>query len=315
MQGFLQKFVLTAVLGVSIGAGFGLTQVFDQGPSPGLLSANAQTQSQNPNITSQSVAPTTPLDTATDSTKVNFSSEPSPTEAENFDFFSDKPVESKEIVVIPPANSKWLTVGGPLALLAFMGLLLWVTKILIPFEKHTVDINLRNFPPAAKRGMAIAVVLFGIAFTFGASQVWYQMQFFSSSAEYIASMSMGKLIVMTHAHLFGFTTAFFIVGIPFSMQFNHIRFYQWIFPIGLAASLTDVMSWWGIKYLDHSFEWVSMVCALLFSGTYLFMLIGLLRTLAFPEVIWASDKDRAARIERIQRKRAASKEFRKFFDQ
>ena len=234
---------------------------------------------------------------------------------DNFDFFSDAPVTSKDVVVVPPPESKWVTIGGPTGLLLFGALILWIVKVLIPFDKHSVDINLRNFPPAAKRGMALAVVLFGVAFTFGASQVWYQMQFFNSSAEYIASMSMGKLIVMTHAHLFGFTTAFFIVGIPFSMQFNHIRSYQWVFPIGLAASLTDVMSWWGIKYIDHSFEWVSMVCALLFSSTYLWMLVGLLRTLAFPEVIWASDKDRAARIERIQRKRAASKEFKKFFDQ
>ncbi|MDX1668022.1 MAG: hypothetical protein R3194_01280, partial [Limnobacter sp.] len=63
----------------------------------------------------------------------------------------------------------------------------------------------------------------------------------------------------------------------------------------------------------HSFEFVSMVCALLFSGSYLFMLIGLLRTLAFPKVIWASDKDRAERIDRVRRKRAAKREFQKFF--
>lgn len=230
-----------------------------------------------------------------------------------FDFFSDAPIESEEIVVIPPEKSKWVTVGGPTSLLVFMVMLLLLTKLLIPFERHSVDINLRDFPPAAKRGMAIAVVLFGIAFAFGASEIWYQLQFFGSSAEFIESMSLGKLIVMTHAHLFGFTTAFFIVGIPFSMQFNHIKLYQWIFPIGLVASLVDVMSWWGIKYVDHSFEFVSMVCALLFSGSYLFMLVGLLRTLAFPKVIWASDKDRAERIDRVRRKRAAKREFQKFF--
>ncbi|HEY1059948.1 MAG TPA: hypothetical protein VGE55_14575 [Limnobacter sp.] len=238
-----------------------------------------------------------------------------PTNADaSFDFFSDKPVESQDVVVIPPEQSHWITVGGPIALLLFGGLILWITKLLIPFDKHSVDINLRNFPPAAKRGMAIAVVLFGIAFAFGASEIWYQMQFFGSSAEFIKAMSLGKLIVMTHAHLFGFTTAFFIVGIPFSMQFNHIRLYQWIFPIGLTASLIDVMSWWGIKYIANSFEMVSMVCALLFSGSYLWMLIGLLRTLAFPEVIWASDKDRALRAEELKRKKAAKREFRKFFN-
>ena len=230
-----------------------------------------------------------------------------------FDFFSDKPVDSAEVVKVPEPNPAWIRIGGPAGLVSLGVLLLLLTKWLIPFERHTVDINLRNFPPAAKRGMAIAVVLFGFAFVFGASQIYYQLQFFDSSADYIASMSVGKLIVMTHAHLFGFTTAFFIVGIPFSMQFNHIRLYQWIFPIGLTAALIDVVSWWGIKFVDHSFEVVSMVCAMLFSASYLWMLIGLVRTLAFPEVIWASDKDKSIREAALKKKEEARKEFRKFF--
>jgi hypothetical protein len=45
-----------------------------------------------------------------------------------------------------------------------------------------------------------------------------------------------------------------------------------------------------------------MFCGVLFSVTYLWMLIGLLRTLLFPEVIWASDKDRAERL-RVRRAR------------
>ena len=109
-------------------------------------------------------------------------------------------------------------------------------------------------------------------------------------------MSLGKLIAFTHAHLFGFTTSFFIVGIPFSLQFNHLKSYQWVFPAGLAASLTDVMSWWGIKFISINFEWVSIFCGITFSISYLWMLIGLLRTLLFPEVIWASDKDKTARL-------------------
>lgn len=282
---FLRQIVLVALFGLCIGLGIG----FGEGAQEfAKVIAAAEAQ--------------------------EMASEPATGQASGeFDFFSDAPIESEEIVVIPPEKSKWITVGGPASLLIFMVLILLLTKFLIPFDRHSVDINLRDFPPAAKRGMAIAVVLFGIAFAFGASEIWYQLQFFGSSAEFIESMSLGKLIVMTHAHLFGFTTAFFIVGIPFSMQFNHIKLYQWIFPIGLVASLVDVMSWWGIKYVDHSFEFVSMVCALLFSGSYLFMLVGLLRTLAFPKVIWASDKDRAERIDRVRRKRAAKREFQKFF--
>lgn len=288
MLKFVQKLLWVLLLGLGIGLGLGASGL--------LVDTQAVAIAQE-----KTTGPMTEPKTQTETPK------------DNFDFFSDAPVTSTDVVVVPPPESKWVTIGGPTGLLLFGALILWIVKVLIPFDKHSVDINLRNFPPAAKRGMALAVVLFGVAFTFGASQIWYQLQFFESSAAYIASMSTGKLIVMTHAHLFGFTTAFFIVGIPFSMQFNHIRFYQWIFPIGLAASLIDVMSWWGIKYISHSFEVVSMVCALLFSGSYLFMLIGLLRTLAFPEVIWASDKDRAIRADQIARKRAAKREFRKFF--
>ena len=216
--------------------------------------------------------------------------------AENFDFFSDKPVESAEVVELPEAKSKWLTIGGPIALiLAFFALdvLIWW---LVPFSEGGYEINLRRLPPAVKRGMAMAVVMFGIAFTFGALEITYQLKLHGSTEAYFAQMTEAKIIAFTHAHLFGFTTSFFIVGIPFSMQFNHLKVYQWVFPVGLAASVTDVASWWGIKFISPNFEWVSMFCGILFSVSYMWMLIGLLRVLLFPEVIWASDKDRAERL-------------------
>ena len=130
----------------------------------------------------------------------------------------------------------------------------------------------------------MATVLFGIAFAFGASEIWYQLRLHGSAEAYFAQMSLGKLIAFTHAHLFGFTTSFFIIGIPFSLQFNHLWPYQWVFPIGLSASFTDVASWWGIKFLSPNFEWVSIFCGVLFSLSYLYMLVGLLRVLLFPDI-------------------------------
>jgi len=79
--------------------------------------------------------------------------------------------------------------------------------------------------------------------------------------------------------------------VPFSMQFNHLSPYQWIFPVGLAACLVDVISWWGIRYVGQSFVVVSVVCGVLFSVCYLYMLVGLLRVLLFPQVVWRSDRD------------------------
>jgi hypothetical protein len=219
---------------------------------------------------------------------------------EDFDFFSDAPIAAEAVIELPPEPSAWLSVGGPLALIGFFFFLLGVFWWLVPFKDHTVDINLHCMPTGVKRGIAMASVLFGIAFCFGASEIWYMLGVYGSAEAYFAQMSLGKLIAFTHAHLFGFTTAFFIIGIPFSLHFNHLWPYQWIFPIGLAASVTDVMSWWGIKYVHIHFEWVSMFCGILFSASYLFMLVGLLRVLLFPEVIWVTDKDREERLAQVK---------------
>src|SRR3569623_372682 len=215
---------------------------------------------------------------------------------DNFDFFSDKPVQDAQSVIVPPEKSRWLTIGTPLLLVAFFFILNFSVWWLVPFDKHSFDINLRDLPPAARRGIAMAAALFGSAFCFGASEIWYQLQLNGGTQAFFEQMSLGKLIVMTHAHLFGITTSYFIIGIPFSLQFPHIRSYQWEFPVGLAASLTDVISWWGIKYISGNFEYVSMFCGVLFSISYMWMLIGLLRVLLFPNVIWASDKDREQRL-------------------
>jgi hypothetical protein len=215
---------------------------------------------------------------------------------DDFDFFSDAPVESAAVVELPPEKSPWITVGAPLALLLLFFLILIGNWWWVPFTDHSIELNLRDLPPAAKRGIAMAVVMFGFAFCFGASEIWYQLRLHGSAEAYFAQMSLGKLIAFTHAHLFGFTTCFFIIGIPFSLQFNHIQLYQWVFPVGLAASVIDVMSWWGIKYLTPNFEWISMLCGVLFSVSYLWMLIGLLRVLLFPDIIWSSDKDAPQRL-------------------
>jgi hypothetical protein len=217
--------------------------------------------------------------------------------SEEFDFFSDQPLAGEQLVEVPPAAGPWLSIGGPIALIAFFFLQMFFYWWMVPFQLSKVDINLHDFPTGVKRGIAMALMLFGIAFCFGASEIWYQLRLHGSAEAYFEQMSLGKLIAFTHAHLFGFTTSFFIIGIPFSMQFNHLWTYQWIFPLGLAASLTDVISWWGIKYGAPSFEWVSMFCGIVFSASYLWMLIGLERVLLFPDVIWLSDKDREQRLE------------------
>lgn len=206
-----------------------------------------------------------------------------------------------DLVEVAPPPPAWQSVGGPIALGAFFFFLLWLGRVSVPFRVSKESLTLFYYPTGVKRGLALAITLYAIAFLFGALEIVYQMHLHGDTETYFANMSLGKLIAFTHAHLFGFTTSFLIIGIPFSMQFNHLWPYQWIFPIGLAAALTDVISWWGIKYVSANFEIISIICGILFSVTYLYMLIGLLRVLLFPHVIWRTDKDREVRLAKKER--------------
>jgi len=208
---------------------------------------------------------------------------------ENFDFFSNEPIAEESLIIVPPENPAWMTIGGPIALVCFFFIACWLVRWLIPFKQTGLTFDLHDLPIAAQRGIGMAVVLYGIALFFGAWEAHYQVTLHGDAHAYFQQMGIGKLIAFTHAHLFGFTTSFFIVGIPFSLHFSRLKIYQWIFPIGLIASLTDIISWWGIKYVSPHFEYITWCCGLVFTVCYLWMLIGLVRVIFFPSVKWFPD--------------------------
>jgi len=193
------------------------------------------------------------------------------------------------LVEVQPANV-WKSIVGPIALTSLFFMLVWFFWKVVPFKAHKDTPLIHHYPTGIQRGLAMAVVFYGIAFAFGALEALYQVNLHGSGEEYFANMSQGKLIAFTHAHLFGFTTSFLIIGVPFTLNFAHNRYYQWLLPIGLNASFIDVASWWGIKYLSPNFEYVSIFCGAVFSLSYLFMLIGMLRVILFPRVRWYSDR-------------------------
>lgn len=209
--------------------------------------------------------------------------------AEEFNFFSEEPIAEEELIIVPPEKPAWMLYGGPIALVCFFFGMCWLVKWFIPFRQTGLTFNLHDLPTAAQRGIGMAVILYGIALFFGGTMAHYQVDLHGGAYQYFQQMGEGKLIAFTHAHLFGFTTSFFIVGIPFSLHFSRLIIYQWIFPIGLIASLTDIISWWGIKYVSPHFEYITWSCGLIFSVCYMWMLIGLVRVIFFPSVKWFPD--------------------------
>src|ERR1051326_876381 len=57
---------------------------------------------------------------------------------DNFDFFSDKPV-TQGVVELPPEKSRWLTIGGPLALIGFFFFQMAFYWWMVPFQLSQVD--------------------------------------------------------------------------------------------------------------------------------------------------------------------------------
>lgn len=211
-------------------------------------------------------------------------------ESNNDDFqFGNTPINSEELVHTPDPLPDWLQIGAPLGLLGFFFILLTIVFRMIPYRETNIKFNLHDLPVAAQRGIGMAVILFGLSFAFGGFEVYYQINLNGSAENYFREMGLGKLIAITHAHLVGFTTSFFIIGIPFSLHFNRLRIYQYIFPIGLAASITDVASWWGMKFISPNFEYITWWCGAMFGISYIWMLIGLVRIIFFPNFHWFVD--------------------------
>ena len=204
------------------------------------------------------------------------------------------------LVEVPEEVGPLLSIGGPIALVLFGIVLVGSMRWTIPFRGDVKPTLLFNMPVGVKRGLAMAITMYGVAFVLGASEIVYQLHIHGSAEEYFANMSLGKIIAFSHGHLFGFTTSFLIIGIPFSLQFAHMRYYQIVMPIGLAAALVDVISWWGFKYVHINFEHVSMVCGILFSLSYMYMLVALLRVILFPHIIIFSDSDAEERAIKIR---------------
>lgn len=211
-------------------------------------------------------------------------------ESEESEFkFGETPISETELITTPEPKPEWLTIGAPIALLGFFFTLVISVFKMIPYRETNLRFNLHDLPVAAQRGIGMAVILFGISFAFGGFEVYYQISINGSAENYFGEMGLGKLIAITHAHLVGFTTSFFIIGIPFSLHFNRLRVYQYIFPLGLAASLTDVASWWGMKFISPNFEYITWWCGAVFGISYTWMLIGLVRIIFFPNIHWFPD--------------------------
>ena len=179
----------------------------------------------------------------------------------------------------PPPNPWWhdaLEISGVIGLIIFFfASVVLVKKILPVSKKKRTYLSIKDFPPGIQRGIGYSTVLYGISFVLGFASTVYHLHINEGMVNYFKNMGLGKFFGVSHAHIFGLTTSFLIVGIPFTLKYPTNKIYQWFLPLGLTMVFVDVFGWWGVRFIGARFELISIVAGLTFGGLYLIMLIGL----------------------------------------
>lgn len=120
-----------------------------------------------------------------------------------------------------------------------------------------------------ERVVTIPVVLgICLAAIAGTSTVFYQTKIANPTVEeYFSFFSIGRLLVLTHVHSFGYATMGCILWILGHRQgVTRIRLLGTILGLAVLAGILDILSWWGVAYLSFSFRFLTFVAGGAFVG-------------------------------------------------
>src|SRR6266700_3029341 len=99
---------------------------------------------------------------------------------------------------------------------------------------------------------------------------------FQSAAEYFHFTDVRKLLRMSHQHMFGHGTMYFIVGALFCLTSVKESWKRVVIPLPFAGAALDLMSWWLIKFKGEKWEILSMLGGSLLSLGFAVMVLGVL---------------------------------------
>lgn len=103
--------------------------------------------------------------------------------------------------------------------------------------------------------IALAISFAAVA---GTATVFYQTRIANPSLdEYFSFLTIGRLLVLSHVHMFGYATMGFVLwtqGRRIGAAANP-RFAQ-LLAITVAAGVLDVLSWWAVAYVNHAFRFL-----------------------------------------------------------
>ena len=137
---------------------------------------------------------------------------------------------------------------------------------------------LSTWPLALRAALWPLLTAFALTHAFAAGSVYYTTKIANPSTEgYFADIGVGRLLSLSHAHLFAHATMYFLMALL--VQFTRSgRFARlWAPILALWSGVFDVFSWWGLKEVSSRFEVLSAFCGSSFSLAFVLMSFAILR--------------------------------------
>lgn len=153
-------------------------------------------------------------------------------------------------------------VGALIMILAYLLLLFMTVRLGLFLGRHDdaphTD-HLRNLRPSLKVLCAMLFVSVLLVQALALTDVYRQTQVANSSMwSYFDHMSWEKLLGTSHAHIFGFGVMYGFIGFLFALTATKEKVKCLLIAAILWGGIFDVMSWWGVKVVGGSFEFVSI---------------------------------------------------------
>jgi len=138
--------------------------------------------------------------------------------------------------------------------------------------------SLSTWPLALRAALWPLLAAFALTHAFAAGSVYYNTKIANPSTEsYFAEIGVGRLLSLSHAHLFAHAAMYFLMALLVQFTRSDRVARLWAPIIALWAGVFDVFSWWGLKEISSQFEVLSALCGSSFSIAFLLMSFAILR--------------------------------------
>lgn len=140
-----------------------------------------------------------------------------------------------------------------------------------------MNIRLWELPSSFKLLISLYIAGIGAVVAFALWDAYLQTHVvYESGEEYFTYLKQAKLASLTHSHIFGHSTLFFVLLVPFLL--TQLKEWQKIGMVLLAffAIFADPAAWWLSKYVSSGFEVLSMLSGVLFVVTYVIISVAVM---------------------------------------